>query len=523
MSGVLAAAACFLIVRNQPPVYLSDTTLLIGRSVYDPNPSSNDIYLGQQLGNLYANMGSKDPIKAATMKALGLAWLPDYTVKPLADSQFIQIEVKDIDPVRAARVAAELANQLVNLSPGSSQSSGGSSQDFINSQLQLTQKNIEDTTNQITEKQNALGTLSSAHEIAQAQDEIQALQSKLTIMQTTYASLLANSQGGAANILKVIDPASVPTQPVGPGKPVIILLAGLMGMILSGGAAFLLEFIDDTIKLPDEVMHLINIPVIGFLVKMGKEYRKTPFIALKPRSLMAEAFRTLRTNLKLADSGSLLKVVMVTSPDAGDGKTSVSVNLAASYLNEGKRVILVDADFRKPNVHTFFGMENEVGLGEVLNSEIEVWGALQRWKNTSLYVLTAGHKAALLDKLLEPERIEKIVADLKGFANIIIFDSPPLIVSDAMRLAPFMDGLILIIRPERTRRRVTKLAVEQVMQAGGNILGAVMNCIPVGLAGYAANYRAYVPYYYSAYSTQASKENLNGAGKEKVESQQNKN
>jgi capsular exopolysaccharide synthesis family protein len=522
LSGVLAAVSCFLIVRNQPPVYLSDTTLLIGRSVFDPNPSSNDIYLGQQLGNLYANIGSKEPIKAAAMKTLGMDWLPDYTVKPLADSQFIQIEVKDIDPVRAARVAAELANQMVNLSPDSSQSGTGS-QDFITSQLALTQKNIIDTTNQITQKQNELGTLTSAHEIAQAQTEIQALQAKLSIMQATYASLLSNSQAGAANILKVIEPASVPTEPVGPGKPVVIIIAGLVGMILSTGAAYLLEFIDDTIKLPEEVLDLVNRPVIGYFAKMRRDYKNNPFVALKPHSLMAEAFRALRTNLKLAETGSPFQAIMITSPDAGDGKTSVAVNLAVSYLNEGKRVILVDADFRKPNVHTYFGMDNEVGLGEVLNSEVEIWGALQRWKGSSLYVLTAGQRASFIDKLLEPEKIEKIVSDLKGLANVIIFDSSPCIVSDAMRLAPFMDGLVLVLRPEHTRRKVTRITAEQILRSGGNILGAVMNCIPVGLAGYAGNYRSYVPYLYSPYATRVAKEKLNGNGKEKIESHQNKN
>jgi succinoglycan biosynthesis transport protein ExoP len=525
LSGVITAISCFLIVRNQPPVYLSDTTLLIGRSIFDPNPSSNDIYLGQQLGNLYANIGTQDPIKNATMKALGLAWMPDYTIKPLADSQFIQVEVKDTDPIRAASVATELANQLVNLSPGSAQSDANNRQDFISSQLALTQKNIVDTTNQITQKQNDLGSLTSAHEIAQAQAEIQALQDKLSIMQTTYASLLANSQGGAANILKVIDPAAVPTQPVGPGKPVVILIAGLVGLVLSAGSAYLLEFIDDTIKLPEEVLEIVNGPVIGYFAKMNKEYQKNPIVALKPNSLTAEAFRALRTNLKTADPGSLLQTIMVTSPDAGDGKTSVSVNLAVSYLNEGKRVILVDADFRKPNVHTYFGMENGVGLGEALNSEVEVWGALQRWKGSSLYILTAGHRLALLDKLLEPEKILKLITDLKGMANVIIFDSAPCIVSDAIRLAPCMDGMIFVVRPGHTRRKMAKITVEQVLRAGGNILGAVMNAIPVGLAGYAANYRPYAPFYYSAYSARAMKEKMNGNGngKEKIESHQNKN
>ncbi len=522
LSGVLAAVSCFLIIRNQPPTYISGTTLLIGRSIFDPNPSSNEIYLGQQLGNLYASIGNKEPIKAAAMKALDMNWLPDYTIKPMADSQFIQIEVSDTDPIRAARVAAELANQMINLSPGSATSDTANRQDFVSTQLALTQKNIIDTTNQITEKQNELGALSSAHEIAQLQDEIQGLQGKLTIMQTTYANLLANSQGGATNILKVIEPASIPTKPVGPGKPVIIALAGLIGLILAVGAAFLLEFVDDTVKTPEEVMKYTDRPVVGYFAKMGKEFKKGPFVALNPQSLMAEAFRTMRANLKLTDVDILPKAIMITSPEPGDGKTSVAVNLAASYLNEGKNVILVDADFRKPNVHNYFGLENEVGLGEVLNGEVEAWEAVQRWKGSSLYVLTTGHQAALLDQLLQPGKIEKIVNDLKALANIIIFDSPPLIVSDAIRLTPSMDGVVLVIKPEHTQRKATKITVEQVERAGGNILGAVMNCIPVGLSGYASRYRSYVPYFYSEYSTRATKPKVKA--KENITSiQQNKN
>jgi len=521
VSGVMAAGACFFIIRNQPPVYISNATLLIGRTIYDPNPSSNEIYLGQQLGNLYANIGNKEPIKTATMKALGMDWLPKYTVKPMADSQFIQIEVNDTDPIRAASVADELARQMVNLSPGSAQSDNPGSQAFVDTQLALTQKNIVDTTNQIAEKQNELSSLNSAHEIAQAQDEIQALQAKLTIMQTTYANLLANSQSGASNILKVIEPATVPTEPVGPGKPVIIALAGLIGLMLSTGASFLLEYIDDTIKTPEEVMKFIDSPVVGYFTRMNKDFKKSPFVALKPNSLMAEAFRTMRANLQLSEVVTQPKAIMITSPESGDGKTSVAVNLAASYLNEGKSVILVDADFRKPNVHTYFGLENVVGLGEVLNGEVQTWEALQRWKNSSLYILTTGHQSAMLDKLLQPARIEKAVNDLKAIANIIIFDSPPLIVSDAIRMAPNMDGLVIVIKPEHTHRKATILSAEQVKRVGGNILGSVMNCIPVGLSSYASHYRAYVPFYYSEYSEQALKEKVKKASK--VNSVQNNN
>jgi len=522
IATVLATVACFLIVRDQPPVYNASSTLLIGRAIFDPNPSSNDIYLDQQLGNLYSDMANTEPFKAATMKTLGMDWLPDYTVKPLADSQFIQVVTTDTDPVRAAKVTSELANQLVILSPGGSPTNSSGSQDFVSSQLALTQKNILDTTTQITEKQNELGTLTSAHEISQVQLDIQTLQAKLTLLQTTYASLLANSQSGATNTLKVIEPAAIPVKPVGPGKPVVIALAGLIGLLLSSGTAYLLEFIDDTVKTPEDITKLLNLPVLGYMAKMGKEFRNNPFIALKPGSLIAEAFRTLRTNLAPAKLDIPLRTIMITSPNPGEGKTSVAVNLAASFLNEGKSVILVDSDFRKPDIHNFFGMENEAGFGEVLNGEHEPWEVLHRWKETNLYVLTAGRRVSMLDKLLQPDKIEKAISDLKVLANVIVVDSPPFIVSDAVTLAPYMDGLLVVVKPEYTRKRIIKLMTERMMRAGANILGVVMNCIPIGVVGYASFYQAYAPHYYFNYAESKGKDKPVRESKEKVTINPNK-
>jgi polysaccharide biosynthesis transport protein len=523
LSGVLAVGSCFLIIRDQPPVYNSMTTLLIGRTISNPNPSTNDIYLGQQLGNLYADFANTAPLKSETMKAMGMAWLPMYTIKPLANSQFLRVTVTDTDPARAARVATELANQLIKLSPGSSQSDPGGQQSFLGTQLALTQKNIIDTTNQITDKQNGLASLTSAHEIAQARQDIQTLQDKLTLMQSTYSNLLANSQTGASNTLTIIEPATIPAEPVGPGKPVVILIAGLVGLLLSTGTAYLLEFIDDTIKSPDEVTQLLNVPVIGYFARVKNKFKNTPFVALYPNSLMAEAYRTFRGNLKQLSKHSSLRTMIITSPDVGDGKTSVAVNLGVSLLSEGKRVILVDGDLRRPNVHNFLDMENLKGLGEVLNGEAEIWETLHSWKDSNLYILTAGHKVGLLDELLQADKLKKIINDLRSLADVIIFDTPPFVVSDALFLAPYVDGVVVVIKPEHTRRKVAKIMMERVATSGANIIGAVMNGIPLGLSGYASNYQPYIPYYYSRYASQAAQEKKNGHQKEKVSSLQNKN
>jgi capsular exopolysaccharide synthesis family protein len=463
------------------------------------------------LGNLYTNYASAEPVKNSVMKALGLTWLPQYSVRPMANTQFIQIIVTDTDPVRALRVNNELANQLIKLSPGGSQADSNGQQSFINSQLAQTQKNIFETTNQITQKQNDLGSLSSAHEIVQTQQEIQALQSRLALLQTNYANLLTNTQNGATNTLSVLEPATLPVVPVGPGKPVIILLATLISVALAIGTTFLIEFLDDTVKSPEEVEQLLGTPILGYVNKVNKkELTQGPFVLKKPNSVMSEAYRMLRTSMMAGKWQKLNKVIMITSPEAGDGKTTVAVNLAASFALEEKKVILVDGDFRNPEVHQVLGIENKVGLGEVLSGKIDLRDALLRWETSNLFILTAGHQINLLDEFFQPARIQKLLSELEGMANIVIFDSPPFFISDAMTLTPYMDGMLVVIKPEHTRRKIAKVMMERIKRARGTIIGVVMNSIPVGLSGYASYYKPYSPFYYSKYS------NLNGHQKEKV-------
>jgi len=135
VASLVAAISSFLVTRQQPPVYQASTALVIGRSVYDPNPTSNDLWLGQQLASYYADIAQRDQVRNATMETLGLEWLPEYSARPLPNSQIIEIVVRDSSPVRAQAVTNELANQLVMQAPSSTQEQDQERQDFINHQL----------------------------------------------------------------------------------------------------------------------------------------------------------------------------------------------------------------------------------------------------------------------------------------------------------------------------------------------------------------------------------------------------
>jgi uncharacterized protein involved in exopolysaccharide biosynthesis len=244
----LAGGTSYFFVRNQPPIYQSRTTLLVGRAIYDPNPTSNEFGLSRQLASSYADIAMREPVRDATMEALGLTDLPQYTAQAAANSALVEIVVTDINPQRAQAVARELANQLVLQSPTSPQQQDQERRAFVNQQLDELQNEIVSTTTDIETLQQELATLTSAVQIADKQGQISALQTKLSTLQTNYASLLSNTQQGAINTLDIIEAAQLPRNPIGPNKPLIVLMAAAAGFVLSAAGAHLLEYMDRSIK-----------------------------------------------------------------------------------------------------------------------------------------------------------------------------------------------------------------------------------------------------------------------------------
>jgi polysaccharide biosynthesis transport protein len=289
---VIAALASFLATYSQPSIYSSRTTLMIGRTIEDPNPTSNQFFLAQQLATTYADIANREPVRNATMQALGITWLPSYSARALPNTQLIQIVVTDTDPRRAQIIANELANQLIQYSPTSINPEERDRQDFVNEQLDLLQQQIKDSLAKIEELQIKLPTLNSATEITNARNEINSLNAQQRDLQGNYANLLANTQQGALNILTVIEPANLSRSPVGPNKMMTIVLSSAVGLVLATAAAYLLEFLDDTIKNEEDVDRILNVPVIGYIAKMSKQ-GTIPYIADQPRSPIAEAFRAL--------------------------------------------------------------------------------------------------------------------------------------------------------------------------------------------------------------------------------------
>jgi capsular exopolysaccharide synthesis family protein len=196
----------------------------------------------------------------------------------------------------------------------------------------------------------------------------------------------------------------------------------------------------------------------------------------QPNGPVAEAYRTLRTRILFAASQSEVKVVMVCSAVAGEGKTTTASNLAVSLASARKRVILLSADLRKPRIHRFFGMSNDIGLSTVLSGDSEPWALLGDQGIANLRVMVSGPVPTRPGELLQSERMAQLIDELREVADFVIIDTAPvLLVADAVSMAPLTDAVILVADAERTTRGSLSSSRDAMDQVNAPILGAVIN------------------------------------------------
>jgi non-specific protein-tyrosine kinase len=506
---LIAAVSSYLATLSQPPIYQTLTTLMIGQVITDPNPTGSELNLSRQLAENYAEIANREPVRIAAKEALGLNWLPNYRAIALPNGQFIEIVVTDTIPERAQAVANELARQLILRSPTGNQSDEQDRQAFIQSQLDNLQLQITETETEIQTLREALGEMDSARQISDTRVQITALEAKLADLQGIFSGLLANTQGGAVNTISVIEEAHKPRRPIGPNKMLTILLAAAVGFSLAVLAAYLLEYLDDTVKNPEDVEKLTGAPIIGYLSEQDIEGNGLLFAADNPRHPSVEEVRALRTNLDFAGVDQPLKTLLVSSTEMEVGKTSVAANLAVVMSQAEKDVILVDADMRRPNVHNYYGMPNNFGLSDVFRGEFSLEEVAKNWAGGSVSVITAGDPPPNPSELLGSRKMEEIIGELGAQADQVIIDGPPFIVADAPLLASKVNGVLLIVRLGHTREPAIKAMIEQIDRAGAKVIGVALNRIP----GRSIGYYTGNPYYSSYYSKQEEQMGVYGKPK----------
>ncbi len=493
LGTAVAVGAAFLALRAQPPVYQARTALMIGRAITEANPNYSDIYLTEQLANTYADLAQRAPVRKAAMASLGIGWLPGYSVQLVPNTQLLEIKVTAGDPVLAQAAADALARELIAQSPTEGNTEVQQRQGFVTAQLDELEVGIRDTQDEIAKLQAELAGMLSAREIADAQSQIAALRSKLYDLQANYAALLSNTGQGAANALTIVEPAELPAAPIGTSRTRTLALVAAIGLILSAGTAYLLSYLDDTLKTPVDVKRTLGLTALGAVPEVPDSKAGQELLMLSGNhSAASEAYRVLRTNLQFASVEHPLHVLLVTSPAPSEGKSLTTANLAVALAQAGQRVVVVDADLHRPRLHRVFGLPNAAGLTSALLEEHpSPVGLLQPTGDPRLRLLTSGPIPPNPTELLSSARMRELLAALAGDADIVLVDSPPvLILADAAVLSAVADGVLLVVEAGRTRREAAEKAVETLRNVKARLVGVLINRAPTRGSG------AYYYYYY---------------------------
>ena len=330
---------------------------------------------------------------------------------------------------------------------------------------------------------------------------LQLLQSTLDQYQKIYLDLLDNLQTVQlakvrnTNTIDQIEKATPPKIPVRPRPSVYTILAGIVGLMFAMGMVFFIEYMDDTLKTPQDIQQALNIPVLGYIANMqpvSKTKNGSP-VVWQLQSQTSEKIDALRTNLEFAVAQPPLKTLLLLNVnEADEGKARIAADLAVSYTQLGSRVVLLDADLRNPSVHRYFGLANENGFSNLLADGLKPESAGKKVEDLDgLTVITGGNAppAPATGGMTIPNRVVKILDGLKKQSDVIIINAPPINVADSWVMASQVDGVLLVIESSGTHLGEARHLMEQLNRARATILGVVLYRVPHNLAYYYGSIR----------------------------------
>jgi len=345
-----------------------------------------------------------------------------------------------------------------------------------------------------------------ALEIDRKQKEYEGLQRNLTRLQGLYDLIFNRLQeiDISASIqmesVRILERALPPGGPLKPRNLQSLFLAALIGLALGVGLIFALEFMDDSIRYPEDVARSINTPYLGLVptAHWKQDDDDSYWIGnVDPSSGYAEAYRNIRSALLLNPTGNPFKTLAVVSAVPKEGKTTTSANLATSFAQTGHKVLLVDVDLHRGGLHRFFGLQAGRGLTEVLNGRSSLAEVVQHTSVEGLDMIgTGAFPDNPAELVLRPE-MKAFLAEASRQYDLVILDAPPVLaVSESTVIASQADGTLLVVWSGRTSRKLVHVAVRQLLSRGANLLGCVLNNLDLTRMG---NYGAASYYHYYGY------------------------
>lgn len=524
LGAILGAGGAYLYSIFTTPVYSAASTVRINQSPSDRATDISSLDLNQRLAQTYVQLLTKRPVMEEVIKELNLSISPialtnSVKVNAVTGTELIVVQVESTDPV----LAAKLANLIPEVFGQQNDSFQSSRYSVAKSSLVTELNNLSD---QIRAKQTAVLGFGNPTNFVN-QTEMSTLLADLSQLRQSYNSALESYQNvllaeaQSTSNIQIVEPALVPNSPVRPKPLQNSALAGALGLLAGFGIALLVEYLDDSLRSPEQVSKLLGAPVMGVVAQIsgiGKnaQSRDGSLLAVEqPRSPIVEAFRTLRTNIQFAGVDLPVRSLLITSASPTEGKSTISSNLAVVMAQAGLRVVLVDGDLRRPSIHKIFGLTNRFGISDSMLQASTQWdNVAQPTEITNLSIISTGSLPPNPSELLGSQRFRQFLEKLTSTYDMVIVDSPPLLpVTDAAIISRAVDSVLLVIDTGATRAGAVAQSKERLNRVGARVLGVVMNKFTLGRSGYYSQYyQYYSQYYYYGDGSNGKRNGKNGNG-----------
>jgi len=365
-------------------------------------------------------------------------------------------------------------------------------------------------------RENAFRGILSQYEarfkrIPDNQIELARLERQRTANEKVYMMLLEKSEeakiseASEIGTVSLLDKAVIPQKQLWKKKILNIVLGFIMGLIISLGVAFIIEYFDTSIKDIEDVEEILKLPILASIPTIKADRKKGEIEDIRnrlithyrPRSPISESYRSLRTSLRFASIDGGIKTVVLTSPAPKEGKTLTASNLAITEAQAGRKTLLLDTDLRRPMVHHLFNLKKEDGISKVLTDELKLNDAIKKTGVENLYAITSGFVPPNPSELLGSKKMKNVLEELKEKFDMIILDSPPIIaVTDPVVIGQEVDGMVMVIRSGRTTRDIAEKAKNNAEYVHIKLLGVVLNDIDVRNVYGSSRYYYYKYYHY---------------------------
>lgn len=501
LGAVVLGGITFIFFSNKPTIYRSSASFLIDSAPTGQNDEYRKLITAQTQAQDYVKLMTKRPVMDEVIAQLDLGFgsedlINKVTVSADRDSKLVDIRVVDTDPVRASYIANKIGDVFRVTNDARQDARFTDSIVSMDEILVELDGGLETTQTKISEF--------GAAETPQEEVDLSRLNRQLNELQDSYNRTFESRQNliierdRTRNNFVLVEEA-VEGMKIGPRVTLNTILATVLGGMIAFAAIFSVDFLDDTVKSPDDVTAATGLSTLAAVAYIKGEKQSDRLITHhNPRAPISEAFRVLRTNISYSSIDTNLKRILVTSSSQGEGKSTTSANLAVVMAQTGKRVIIVDADMRRPSQHKMFNMSNNQGLTTaLLDSVTPITHHLQPTQVAGLRIMTSGPLPPNPAELLNSQRMSQVLDALNEEADLVLIDTPPVLtVADTTILSPRVDGCLLVIEMGKTQMEAVVRAKETIEKTGSTLFGTIINRSRPGRAGY---YHYYYDYRYYTY------------------------